>query len=40
MDILKCIPSVRLSDMPTIDLSEETDYSDPPANLHLKGAIG
>ena len=23
MDILKCIPSVRLSDMPAIDLSEK-----------------
>ena len=39
MDILKCIPSVRLSDMPGIDLSEKqtTVY---PSKFSPKGAIG
>ena len=39
MDILKCIPSVRLSDMPAIDLSEEQTATTPSKFLP-EGAIG
>ena len=39
MDILKCIPSVRLSDMPTIDLSEK-QTTVTPSKFSPKGAIG
>ena len=38
MDILKCIPSVRLSDMPTIDFSEK-QTTVTPSEFSPKGAI-
>ena len=39
MDILKCIPSVRLSDMPAIDLSEK-QTAVAPSEFSTKGATG
>ena len=39
MDILKCIPSVRLSDVPKIDLSEKW-ITASPSELLPEGAIG
>ena len=39
MDILKCIPSVRLSDMPAIDVSEK-QTAVIPSESSPKGAIG
>ena len=39
MDILKCIPSIRLSDMPAIDLSEK-QTTPTPSKFSPKGAIG
>ena len=39
MDILKCIPSIRLSDMPAIDLSEK-QTAVTPSEFSPKGAIG
>ena len=39
MDILKCIPSIRLSDMPAIDLSEK-QTTVTPSKLLPEGAIG
>ena len=39
MDILKCIPSVRLSDMPTIDVSEK-QTAVIPSEFSPKGAVG
>ena len=39
MDILKCIPSVRLSDMPAIDLSEK-QTAVTPGKFSPEGAIG
>ena len=39
MDILKCIPSVRLSDMPAIDLSEK-QTTVTPSEFSPEGAIG
>ena len=39
MDILKCIPSIRLSDMPAIDLSEKQTTVEP-SEFSPEGAIG
>ena len=39
VDILKCIPSVRLSDMPAIDFSEK-QTAVTPSEFSPKGAIG
>ena len=39
MDILKCIPSVRLSDMPAIDLSEK-QTTVTPSEFSPEGAVG
>ena len=39
MDILKCIPSVRLSDMPAIDFSEK-QTTVTPSKFSPKGAVG
>ena len=39
MDILKCIPSVRLSDMPAIDISDK-QTTVTPSKFSPKGAIG
>ena len=39
MDILKCIPSVRLSDMPAIDLSEK-QTTVTPSKISPEGAVG
>ena len=39
MDILKCIPSVRLSDMPAIHVSEK-QAAVIPSELLPKGAVG
>ena len=39
MDILKCIPSVRLSDMPAIDFSEK-QTTVTPSEFSPEGAIG
>ena len=39
MDILKCIPSVRLSDMPAINLSEK-QTTVTPSKFLSEGAIG
>ena len=39
MDILKCIPSVRLSDMPAIDLSER-QTTVIPSKFLPEGAVG
>ena len=38
MDILKCIPSIRLSDMPAIDVSEKQTAA-IPSESSPKGAI-
>ena len=39
MDILMCIPGIRLSDMSAIDLSEKQPHQ-PLANFHPKGPLG
>ena len=39
MDILKCIPSVRLSDVSKIDLSEKQTTASP-SKFSPEGAIG
>ena len=39
MDILKCIPSIRLSDMPAIDVSEKQTAA-IPSEFSPEGAIG
>ena len=39
MDILKCIPSVRLSDMPATDVSEK-QTTVTPSKFSPKGAVG
>ena len=39
MDILKCIPSVRLSDVPAIDVSEKQSAV-IPSKSSPEGAIG
>ena len=39
MDIFKCIPGIRLSDMSARDPSEK-QTTPPPTNFHLKGPLG
>ena len=39
MDILKCIPGIRLSDMPAIDLSEK-QTTVTPSKFSPEGAVG